>query len=79
MGNEHELVKAVDAQTLIKSVKFLKKGKAPSSDAINSEVLRLGTSTLFCHHLARLFYLFHPARLHPNCMENSYPLLGTLF
>ena len=29
VGNEHELVADVDAQTLIKLVKFLKRGKAP--------------------------------------------------
>ena len=29
VGNEHELVEDVDAQTLIKLVKFLKRGKAP--------------------------------------------------
>ena len=29
VGNEHELVEDVDAQTIIKLVKFLKRGKAP--------------------------------------------------
>ena len=54
-GNEHELVANVDAQTLIKLVKFLKRGKAPGSDTIHNEVLRLGTITSLFHHLARLF------------------------
>ena len=45
----------VDAQTLIKLVKFLKKGKAPGPDTIHNEVLRLGTTTSLFHHLARLF------------------------
>ena len=45
----------VDAQTLIKLVKFLKRGKAPGSDTIQNEVLRLGTTTSLFHHLARLF------------------------
>ena len=45
----------VDAQTLIKLVKFLKKGKAPGPDNIHNEVLRLGTTTSLFHHLARLF------------------------
>ena len=53
IGNEHELVADVDAQTLTKLVKFLKRGKAPGPDTIHSEV-RLGTTTLF-HHLTRLF------------------------
>ena len=42
----------VDAQTLIKLVKFL---KAPGPDNIHNEVLRLGTTTSLYHHLARLF------------------------
>ena len=45
----------VDAQTLIKLVKFLKRGKAPGSDTIHNEVLRLGTTTSLFHHLARRF------------------------
>ena len=71
IGNEHELVADVDAQTLIK---FRKRGKAPGPNTIHNEVLRLGTTTSLFHHLAKLFtYLFHPIRLHPNCMENSHP------
>ena len=45
VGNEHELVDDVDAQTLITLVKFLKRGKAPGLDNIHSEVLRLGITT----------------------------------
>ena len=55
VGNEHELVNDVDAQTLIKLVKFLKRGKAPGLDNIHNEVLRLGTTASLFHHLARLF------------------------
>ena len=56
MGNEHELVEDVDAQTLIiKLVKFLKRGKAPGPDTIHNDVLRLGTTTSLFHHLTRLF------------------------
>ena len=55
IGNEHELVADVDAQTLIKLVKFLKRGKAPGHDTIHNKVLRLGTATSLFHHLARLF------------------------
>ena len=57
VGNEHELLADVDAQTLIKLVKFHKKGKAPgtNTDTIHNEVLRLGTTTSLFHHLARLF------------------------
>ena len=74
-GNEHELVEDVDTQTIIdiKLVKFLNRGKAPGPITIHNEVLRLGTTTSLFHHLAKAFYLFHPTRLHPNCMENSYP------
>ena len=45
-GNEHELVADVDAQTLIKLVKFLKRGKAPGPDTIHNEVPG-GTSASF--------------------------------
>ena len=55
VGNEHELVADVDAQTLIKLVKFLKRGKASGPDTIHNEVLRLGTTSSLFHHLARLF------------------------
>ena len=40
VGNEHELVDDIDAQTLIK---FLKRGKVPGLDSIHNEVLRAGT------------------------------------
>ena len=53
--NELELVADVDAQTLIKLVKFLKRGKAPGPDTIHNEVFRLSTTTSLFHHLARLF------------------------
>ena len=55
VGNEHELVADVDAQTLTKLVKFLKRGKAPGPDTIHNEVLRLGITTSLFHQLARLF------------------------
>ena len=55
VGNEHELVADVDAQTLINLVKFLRRGKAPGPDTIHNEALRLGTTTSLFHHLARLF------------------------
>ena len=55
VGNEQELVANVDAQTLNKLDKFLKRGKAPGLDTIHNEVLRLGTTTSLFHHLARLF------------------------
>ena len=55
VGNEHEPVADVDAQTLIKLVKFLKRGKAPGPDTIHNEVLKLGTTASLFHHLARLF------------------------
>ena len=55
VSNEHELVEDVDAQTLIKLVKFLEIGKAPGPDSIHNEVLRLGTTTSLFHHLAKLF------------------------
>ena len=55
MGNEHKLVEDVNPQSLIKLVKFLKRGRAPGPDTIHNEVLRLGTTTSLFHHLAELF------------------------
>ena len=48
----------VDPQTLIKLVKFLKRSKAPGSDSIHNEVLRLGITTSLFYHLAKLFTSF---------------------
>ena len=53
--NEHELVEDVDAQTLIKLVNFLKRGKSPGPNTIHNEVPRLGTTTSLFYELARLF------------------------
>ena len=55
MDDDHDLVADIDPDTLIKIVKFLKRGKAPGPDNIHNEVLRLGTTTSLFHHLARLF------------------------
>ena len=55
VGNEQKLVNDIDDQTLIKLVKFLKRGKAPGPDNIHNEVLSLGTTTSSFHHLAGLF------------------------
>ena len=61
MDDDHDLVADIDSDTLIRIVKFLKRGKAPDPGNIHNEVLRLGTTTsLFIttslwHHLTRLF------------------------
>ena len=55
MDDHHDLVADIDFDTLIRIVKFLKRGKAPGSDNIHNEVLRLGTTTSLFHHLAWLF------------------------
>ena len=49
------LVADIDSSTLIRIVKFLKRGKTPGPENIHNEVLRLGTTTSLFHHLARLF------------------------
>ena len=41
--------------SLIKLVKFLKRGKSPGPDTIHNEVLRLSSTTSLFHHLAGLF------------------------
>ena len=55
MDDDHDLVADIDSYTLIRIVKFLKRGKAPGPDNIHNEVLRLGTTTSLFLHLARLF------------------------
>ena len=55
LDDDHDLVADIDSDTLIRIVKFLKRGKAPGHDNIHNEVLRLGTTTSLFHHLARLF------------------------
>ena len=55
MDDDHDLVADIDSDTLIRIVKFLERGKAPVSDNIHNEVLRLGTTTSLFHHLAWLF------------------------
>ena len=55
MDDDHDLVADIDSDTLIRIVKFLKRGKAPGPDNIHNEVLRLGTTTSLFHHLARFF------------------------
>ena len=55
MDDDHDFVADIDSDTLIRIVKFLKRGKAPGPDNIHNEVLRLGTTTSLFHHLARLF------------------------
>ena len=45
MDDDHNLLADVDSDTLIKIVKFLKRGTAPGPDNIHNEVLRLGTTT----------------------------------
>ena len=74
MDDDHDLVADIDSDTLIRIIKFLKRGKAPGPDNIHNEVLRLGTTTSLFHHLARLFTSsMHTNRLHPNHIEISYP------
>ena len=51
MDDDHNLVADIESDTLIRIVKFLKRGKAPSLDDIHNEVLRLGTTTSLFHHL----------------------------
>ena len=55
MDDDHDLVADIDSDTLIRIVKFLKRGTAPGPDNIHNEVLRPGTTTSLFHHLAQLF------------------------
>ena len=55
VDDDRDLVADIDSDTLIRIVKFLKRGKAPNPNNIHNEVLRLGTTTSLFHHLARLF------------------------
>ena len=55
MDDDHDLMADIDSDTLIRIVKFLKRGKAPGPENILNGVLRLGTTISLFHHLARLF------------------------
>ena len=55
MDDDHDIVADIDSDTLVRIVKFLKRGKAPGPDNMHNEVLRLCTTTSLFHHLARLF------------------------
>ena len=58
MDDDHGLAADIDSDTLIRIIKFLKRGKAPGPDNIHNEVIRLGTTTSLFHHLARFFTSF---------------------
>ena len=73
MDDDHDLVADIDSETLIRIVKFLKRGKAPGPDNIHNEVLRLGTTTSLFHHLAGLFTSSIQIGYIPTRMEISYP------
>ena len=49
MDDDHDLVADIDSDTLIRVVKFLKRGKTPGPDNMHNEVLRLGTTTSLFH------------------------------
>ena len=55
MDDDHDLVVNIDSDSLIRIVKFLKRGKAPGSDSIHNEVLRLGNTTSLFPRSAWLF------------------------
>ena len=73
MDDDHDLVADIDSDTLIKIVKFLKRGKSPGPDNIHNEVLRLGTTTSLFHHLARLFTSSILIGYIPTAWKLSYP------
>ena len=54
MDNNHDLVADIESDTLIRIVKFLKRGKAPGPDNIHNEVLRLGTTVSLFYRSVRL-------------------------
>ena len=55
LDDDRNLVADNDPDTLIRIIKFLKRGKAPGPDSIHNKILRLGTTTSLFHHLARHF------------------------
>ena len=55
MDDDHDLVANIDSDTLIRIVKFFKRGKAPGPHNIHNEILRQGTTTSLFRHLERLF------------------------
>ena len=62
MDDDHDLVADIDSETLIRIVKFLNQGKVPGPDNIH-----------IVPSPSKAFYLLHTNRLHPNCIEISYP------
>ena len=72
MDDDQDLVDNSDSDTLIRIVKFVKRGKAPGPDNIHNETPRLGTTTPLPHHQA-MFFTPHTNKPHPNCVEISYP------
>ena len=71
MDDDHDLMADIDSDTLIRIVKFYKRGKAP--DNIHNEVLRAGTTTSLFLHLARLF----ASSIQIGCTPTAWKL-GTL-
>ena len=55
MNDDPDLVADIDSDILIRTVKFLKRGKVPGPNNIHNEVFRLGTTTSLLQHLSRLF------------------------
>ena len=55
MDDDHDFVADIDSDTLIRIIRFLKRGKTPGPGDIHNQVLRPGTTTSLFHHLARLF------------------------
>ena len=55
IDDDHDLLANIYSDTLIRILKFLKRGKFPGFDNKHNEVLRLGTTTSWFHHSARLF------------------------
>ena len=70
MNDDHDFVADIDSDTLIRIVKFLKRGKAPGPDNIHNQARH---HHLIVSSLSKAFYLLHTNRLHSNRMEISYP------
>ena len=72
MDDDHDLVVDIDSDTLIRIVKFLKRGKTQAQITYTMRYLARHHH-LIVSSLSTAFYLLHTNRLHPNCMEVSYP------
>ena len=81
MDDDHDLVTNIDSDTLIRIVKFLKRGKAPGPDNIHGEVLKGGfpvmadiTGILAANICRQLFFVI-TTTASTRCLFDNFQLI----